>query len=749
MASVWKLGDAERQRHDVSSVKICMHLGAPCPPWLKLAFIEWLGGKVIQEIYGATENLGGTFLMGDEWLEHKGSVGKFMTGCDGIIFDDDGNICRAGVVGTVFMRRTLPDFMHEKPSDDVYEQANGKTDKHKYIGADPLERLNGGWQSVGDMGHMDPDGYLYLADRRSDMILVGGANVFPAEVEAALDSFPEVRSSAVVGLPDEVMGSHVHAIVEGDSVHEAALREHVRERLVVYKLPSSYYFVREPLRDEGGKLCRAKLRQRALDRMDSVSAGRMSELESESDEFDVETGMLMGGRVPRPVEEPGAWDSLSLLRAGSEQSGLLSKRDVVSAHVNFVCIVLVMVGHSRLFKVARLGTGRLDMLQSMDMLQGAALPGFVVLLGATSRLPADWRTLGWWAARCCLILWVTKYAGVAEAIVKWLYTSRTVQLCFRGSSGRTAAEFLRVEWSKGGDLACLPSARPTGHNIDGTGLAAALWFLPAYVAWLGVDFAAHRWGARRVVLPLALLAHFYVGHAWGAAQDPTHFSAFLARALGNSAGLWWLFALGRHLPAGFPHTLPGKGLWRGATHERVRCCWLVSFALLLHRAAAVDSGLEALEAVGGASWLAAETVRAVISVISVFGLCAAVPATRSTFTRAGRGTIIILIFNQLALHLSKTPMTMAMLYCHERFGPLGALSVVFALCALLAMATVELVTAVLVHVQHIVTGARAYARRGRYRSATVGLLPLVCMLVGAILVFMVDRTGEGPSNDGW
>ncbi len=111
------------------------------------------------------------------------------------------------------------------------------------------------------MGWLDEDGYLYLTDRQTDMILVGGANVYPAEVEAALDAHPRVRSSAVIGLPDEDLGNRVHAVIHADGdVSDAELAAHLRDRLAPYKLPRSYERSAEPLRDEAGKVRRAALR---------------------------------------------------------------------------------------------------------------------------------------------------------------------------------------------------------------------------------------------------------------------------------------------------------------------------------------------------------------------------------------------------------------------------------------------------------------------------------------------------------
>jgi bile acid-coenzyme A ligase len=131
---------------------------------------------------------------------------------------------------------------------------------YRYLGA-TARVLPDGWESLGDIGWFDEEGYLYLADRRTDMILVGGSNVYPAEIEAALEEHPLVQSSAVIGLADEDLGSRVHAIVQPRSgLTEEALREHVRSRLVGYKQPKSYEFVSGNIRDDAGKVRRTQLR---------------------------------------------------------------------------------------------------------------------------------------------------------------------------------------------------------------------------------------------------------------------------------------------------------------------------------------------------------------------------------------------------------------------------------------------------------------------------------------------------------
>jgi len=158
----------------------------------------------------------------------------------------DGTECAPGEVGEVFMR----------PSDDE----NVRT--YRYVGAE-ARRIEGGWESLGDMGSLDADGYLYLSDRQTDMILAGGANIYPAEIEAALDEHPRVRSCAVIGLPDDDLGNRIHAIVQTDDgtpIDVDELRAHLAERLVRYKIPRDFEFTSEPLRDDAGKIRRSALR---------------------------------------------------------------------------------------------------------------------------------------------------------------------------------------------------------------------------------------------------------------------------------------------------------------------------------------------------------------------------------------------------------------------------------------------------------------------------------------------------------
>ena len=248
MRRIWSLPEDVRNKYDLSSLKALWHLAAPCPAWLKECFIDWLGAEVIWELYGGTEGQGSTTIQGTEWLTHRGSVGRPVETCEMKVVGEDGETLPPGEVGEVFLR----------PLD-------GAGTTYHYIGAE-AKSIEGGWESLGDLGWMDAEGYLYLTDRLSDMILSGGANIYPAEVEAAIEAYPGVQSSAVIGLPDEDMGATLHAVIcrpEG-AVDEAEMKAHLAEHLVRYKIPKSFEYISEPVRDDAGKVRRKMLREERI-----------------------------------------------------------------------------------------------------------------------------------------------------------------------------------------------------------------------------------------------------------------------------------------------------------------------------------------------------------------------------------------------------------------------------------------------------------------------------------------------------
>ncbi len=248
MNRIWRLPTEQREHFDVSSLRFVLHMASACPVWLKQAWIDWIGPEKIIEVYGGSELFGGTFITGPEWLKHKGSVGRVQPGFRMRILDEDGRECPTGEVGEIY-------FLPDKGPDSTYE----------YIGA--TARSVGGWQTYGDLGHVDAEGYLYIADRRTDMIVSGGANIFPAEVEAALDQHPAVRSSVVIGLPDADLGQRAHAIVQiapGAQPDDEDLRAFLADKLVRYKIPRSFEFTENNLRDDAGKVRRSQLRDERI-----------------------------------------------------------------------------------------------------------------------------------------------------------------------------------------------------------------------------------------------------------------------------------------------------------------------------------------------------------------------------------------------------------------------------------------------------------------------------------------------------
>jgi len=242
MLRIWRLPEQERLGYDLSSLRVAFHMAAPCAPWLKSEWIGWLGPEKILELYGGTELQAMTVITGTEWLEHEGSVGKAVIGeieCR----DPEGTPLPPRAVGELWLRR-----------------GGAAAIPYRYVGAS-AKSAGDNWESLGDIGFLDEDGYVYVTDRDTDMILVGGENVYPAEIEAALDEHPAVRSSCVIGLPDDELGAVPHALVElGADVTDDELLAHVRTHLEPIKVPRSIERVDSALRDDAGKVRRSALR---------------------------------------------------------------------------------------------------------------------------------------------------------------------------------------------------------------------------------------------------------------------------------------------------------------------------------------------------------------------------------------------------------------------------------------------------------------------------------------------------------
>ncbi|MBB3600708.1 bile acid-coenzyme A ligase [Mycolicibacterium sp. BK556] len=240
---------ANPDAYDLSSLRRLWHLAAPCPPNIKEAWIDLLGPDAVWELYGGTELQALTFISGSEWLTHRGSVGRVVSG-EMKVLDDDGNECAPGEIGEIYMRP------HE-----------GEGATYRYIGSTAKSR--DGWDSLGDLGWFDDEGYLYLADRRVDMFTVGGRNVYPAEIENALAEHPAVLSCLVVGVPHDDLGQVPYALVHTDGTALAAedVAAFVAERLSDYKVPRTVEFVDTPLRDDAGKARRSAVRDEVIARL--------------------------------------------------------------------------------------------------------------------------------------------------------------------------------------------------------------------------------------------------------------------------------------------------------------------------------------------------------------------------------------------------------------------------------------------------------------------------------------------------
>jgi long-chain acyl-CoA synthetase len=226
-------------------VRKIMHAAAPCPPEVKRRIMALFPPDSIWEFYGATEGPG-TIISPSEWLEKPGSVGRPWPGITVQILDDDGHELPPGEIGTIY----LSSLGSRKFS---YHNAPEKT----------AAAFRGDFFTVGDLGWLDADGYLFIADRRTDMVISGGVNIYPAEIEAALVAHPDVVDAAVFGIPDERWGESLLAVVErrGTALDAAAVQAWCRERLADYKTPRGVEFIAELPRDPNGKVLKRQLRE--------------------------------------------------------------------------------------------------------------------------------------------------------------------------------------------------------------------------------------------------------------------------------------------------------------------------------------------------------------------------------------------------------------------------------------------------------------------------------------------------------
>ena len=246
MQRIIKLPDFHKE--DLASLKAMSHTGGICSRDLKLQWLEIIPAERLYEIYSMTECIGMTYIRGDDWLKHQGSVGK-MEGGHISIRDEEGKELPAGQIGEIYM-----------------SWGDWDLDVH-YKNVPELESDSRGFKSVGDMGWLDEEGYLYFADRRSDMIVTGGENVFAAEVETVLKKHRKVVDAVVVGLPDKEWGHRIHAIVESsEAVTAKELIKFALDYLPPYKIPKSFEFVESIPRNESGKVVRSRLIEESLEK---------------------------------------------------------------------------------------------------------------------------------------------------------------------------------------------------------------------------------------------------------------------------------------------------------------------------------------------------------------------------------------------------------------------------------------------------------------------------------------------------
>jgi long-chain acyl-CoA synthetase len=241
-----KLPEAVRRRYDLSSLRFVIHGAAPCPVEVKQAMIDWWG-PVIHEYYGSTETSLVTHCDSEEWLARPGTTGRPMDGVEVKILNAEGREAPPGESGDIYVRSgRIADFTYHN-LDDVRRS---------------IER--DGFVTLGDVGYLDKDGYLFLNDRSRDMVISGGVNIYPAEIEAALHSMAGVQDCAVFGIPDDEYGERIAAVIEprpGSKLSPDDVLAHLRPRLAKYKLPARIEFRTDLPREDSGKIFKRKLRE--------------------------------------------------------------------------------------------------------------------------------------------------------------------------------------------------------------------------------------------------------------------------------------------------------------------------------------------------------------------------------------------------------------------------------------------------------------------------------------------------------
>ncbi len=252
-----KLPEAERARYDLSSLQRAIHAAAPCPVPVKQAMIAWWG-PVIVEYYAGSEGIGMTLIQSDDWLAHPGSVGKAIYGKLHVC-GPDGAEMPAGEDGLIYFENAIMPTYHNDPA---------KTAEAMHAA---------GWMTLGDIGHVDADGYLYLTDRKSHMIISGGVNIYPQEIENLLVTHPKVMDAAVIGAPDPDLGEQVVAVVQPVDMALAGealvqdLRDFLAPQLSRIKMPKHFEFRAELPREANGKLYKRQLRDEFAARVEGAA----------------------------------------------------------------------------------------------------------------------------------------------------------------------------------------------------------------------------------------------------------------------------------------------------------------------------------------------------------------------------------------------------------------------------------------------------------------------------------------------
>ncbi|ROQ39772.1 bile acid-coenzyme A ligase [Frondihabitans sp. PhB188] len=238
MHRLLRLPESERAAADLSSLLTVLHLGAPCPPDLKRRFLDWVGPERVVEVYAGSESNGLVMIRGDEWLAHPGSVGRAIGGTTVAIRSADGAELPANEVGRIWLHR------EGEPT-------------YRYLGGSS-SRTPDGWDTIGDLGRVDDDGYLYVVDRADDLILRGGVNVHPAEIERVLEAHLAVRSAVAFGVPDDDLGQRIEAVVDvaGAAVEAGDVLAWAAGRLDGARRPARIHVVDDPVRNDAGKTSR-------------------------------------------------------------------------------------------------------------------------------------------------------------------------------------------------------------------------------------------------------------------------------------------------------------------------------------------------------------------------------------------------------------------------------------------------------------------------------------------------------------